>query len=523
MAANLATQYGVGRFSRRWWMTVAALAIVVAFGVYAYVQQLVHGEVVTGMRDIGTMGGAPWGLYVVFLVYFTGIAFAGIALATCIRLLKLDDLQPISRIAQVITIVAVVLGAMLIIADIGKPLRAMVNLLRYARPQSPMFGTFTLDIVGFLFASIVFFGLDARRDAAELAVSARRFRWLYRFLAAGYRGTPAELRRRNHSSFWLGIAIVPLLIVGHSTLGFVFGLQAGRAGWFSAMQAPGFVVLAGVSGIGIVIIVTAFMRRVTGEREKLSRKVFEKLANIMMVLAIVYIYFMVVDLLTASYTGDVNDRGVLNAILTGVYAPFFWVAVVGMLLPALILFYQWTRKRYRLGLIVASAVLVNISAVAKRYTIVIPSQTHGALLPYADGVYAPTWVEYLIVLGLFAFGALSFALLMKVIPIIQLHEEVRIDDSTDKPTSVSGRNVSRRTLLTLFLVVAGFAIQAVSFFLLATPIGVPNTEAFSNPRVPFAAAIFIGGVFLVFAAALVYELIPDRTSGNESAAAPGVS
>lgn len=518
MAANLETPYGVGRFSRRWWLTVAVLAIVVAFGVYAYVQQLVHGEVVTGMRDLGTMGGAPWGLYVVFLVYFTGIAFAGIALATVIRLLKLEDLQPISRVAQIITIIAVVLGAMLIIADVGKPLRALINLPRYARPQSPMFGTFTLDIVGFLFASIVFFGLDARGDAAELAGSARRFRWLYRFWAAGYLGTPAELKRRDRSSFWLGIAIVPLLIIGHSTLGFVFGLQAGRAGWFSAMQGPGFVVLAGVSGVGIVIIVTAIMRMITGEREKLGRKVFEKLANIMMILVIVYLYFMIVDWLTATYAGDVSEKKVLEAVLTGVYAPFFWVAVAGLLLPAVVLFYQAIRKRYSLGLIVASAVLVNIAAVAKRYTIVVPSQTHGALLPYADGVYSPTWVEYLVVLGLIAFGGLLFALFMKIIPIIKLSEDLGGAEVADKATGFT-----RRTFLTLFLVVAGFAVQAVSFFLLATPIGVPNTEAFSNPRVPFAAAIFIGGVFLVFVAAIVYELIPDRTGARDGQTAPGVS
>jgi len=518
MATNLETQYGVGQFSRRWWLTVAALAIVVAFGIYAYVQQLIHGEIVTGMRDIGTMGGAPWGLYVVFLVYFTGIAFAGIALATMIRLLKLDDLRPISRVAQIITIIAVVLGGMLIIADLGKPLRALINLPRYARPQSPMFGTFTLDMVGFLFASLVFFGLDARRDAAELAGSARRFRWLYRVWAAGYRGTPAELRRRDYSSFWLGIAIVPLLVVGHSTLGFVFGLQAGRAGWSSAMQGPGFVVLAGVSGMGIIIIVTAIMRRITGEKEMLSQKVFQKLANVMMILAVVYLYFMIVDWLTATYTGNANERSVMNVILTGIYAPFFWVSVTGMLLPSVVLFVQWIRKRYSLGLIVASAVLVNIAAIAKRYTIVIPSQTHGALLPYADGTYSPTWVEYLVILGLIALGALLFALLMKLVPIIKLHKDPSGDEKLAKPPGVS-----KRTILTLFLVVLGFAIQAVSFFLLATPIGELSSEAFSNPRVPFAATIYIGGVLLVFLAAVVYELIPDRTGGRDGETAPGVS
>lgn len=67
-----------------------------------------------------------------------------------------------------------------------------------------------------------------------------------------------------------------------------------------------------------------------------------------------------------------------------------------------------------------------------------------------------------------------------------------------------------RTLWTILLVIAGFALQGVSYFFLAAPLGVPTSEAFSNPRVPFAPALFVLGVMLVFIAAVVYELLPDR-------------
>jgi hypothetical protein len=38
-------------------------------------------------------------------------------------------------------------------------------------------------------------------------------------------------------------------------------------------------------------------------------------------------------------------------------------------------------------------------------------------------------------------------------------------------------------------------------------------ESFSNPRVPFAAGIFVLGVMLVFVAAVVYELLPESWGG----------
>ena len=67
-----------------------------------------------------------------------------------------------------------------------------------------------------------------------------------------------------------------------------------------------------------------------------------------------------------------------------------------------------------------------------------------------------------------------------------------------------------RTIAAFAMVVLGFIIQGVSFFFLAAPLGTPTNESFSNPRVPFAPLIFIVGVMIVFLAAVVYELLPDK-------------
>ena len=69
-----------------------------------------------------------------------------------------------------------------------------------------------------------------------------------------------------------------------------------------------------------------------------------------------------------------------------------------------------------------------------------------------------------------------------------------------------------RTTLTILMVIAGFALSAVSYFLLAAPLGIPTSPAFSNPRVPFAPGLFVLGVVLVFLAAVVYELLPEGES-----------
>jgi len=70
--------------------------------------------------------------------------------------------------------------------------------------------------------------------------------------------------------------------------------------------------------------------------------------------------------------------------------------------------------------------------------------------------------------------------------------------------------VSMRRFLTWAFVLIGFGLQALAYFALAAPIGRPTDVSYSEPRMPYAPLLFIVGVGLVFSAALVYELLPDR-------------
>jgi Ni/Fe-hydrogenase subunit HybB-like protein len=414
--------YGVGQVSARWLLAVTVAAGVLGFGVYAYYLQFTEGDVVTGLRDIGTMGGATWGLYVAFVVYFVGVSFAGIILAALIRIMDLRHLKPVARIAEVLTVVTLICAAFSILADVGNPLRALINLPRYARPGSPLFGTFTLVISGYLFASLVYLYLDGRRDAAICARVPGRLQALHRAWAAGYRDTPAERRRHRHASFWLAIAIVPLLVTAHSTLGFVFGLQIGRPGWHSALEAPAFVIMAGVSGTGLLIVVAAAVRHALGEQERLDAGVFRWLNNLLFVLILAYLYFWIVETLSSVYQGDEQEVRVTKALFVGPYAWLFWLTLTLLVASAALLAAQYFKPGFGLAAGVTSGVLVNAAAIFKRYLLVVPSQTHGTLLPYSPGHYSPTWVEYGVVIGLFAFAALLFAGFTKVFPIIEIAE-----------------------------------------------------------------------------------------------------
>jgi len=420
--ADTRLPYGVGQAGARFFLLVAGLLVLVGLGAYAYTRQFVEGEAVTGLRDIGTMGGAPWGLYVAFVIYFVGVSFAGITVAALIRILNLEHLRPVSRMAEVLTVLALVLGAMSVIVDLGQPGRGIVNLLLYARPQSPFFGTFSLVISGYLVASMVYLYLESRKDAALCAREPGRLQWFHRLWAAGYKDTREQRERHLRASWWLSLFIIPLLVTAHSTLGFVFGLQISAFGWYGAFQPPEFLILAGVSGIGLLIVIAAAARQTLHLQEQIPKRVFTWLANFLWVLLVVYGYLMIVEVLTAIYQPHQNEEALIRTLVFGNYAWMYWLSVGLLIVPLVVLLVQSVMRRYSLPIIVASGVFVNVAAIIKRYLIVVPSQTHGRLLPYGPGAYSPTWVEYLIVLGIAAFGALAYVVFFKVFPITEVKE-----------------------------------------------------------------------------------------------------
>jgi Ni/Fe-hydrogenase subunit HybB-like protein len=415
---------GVGQFSRGWMLFFVLAAIGTIVGIVGFLTERSQGMVATGMRDLGTMGGATWGLYISLVVYFVGVSFAGITIAALIRLFDLEDLKGTARMAELMTIVALLLGGIAIIVDLGQPLRGVINLLRYARPQSPFFGTFSLVIAGYLFASVVYLYLTARRDAAVLAKRPSKLRGFFKAWAAGYEDTADQRSRDRRTTFWLALAVLPLLVVAHSSLGFVFGLQVGRPGWFGTLQAPAFVVLAGVSGIGHLLVFSAIVRKVLGQEHRIGMEAFTWLGRFLMLLLFVYSYFVVVEIFTTIYQPTIAEQRIGDALLTGEYAWLFWGSVAMLLGPALWLAWMAVTRQWSVKALVAIGILVNLGALGKRYLIVVPSQTHGQLLPYGDGIgsYSPSWVEYAVAVGLFSFGALLIGVFMKLFPIIELDD-----------------------------------------------------------------------------------------------------
>ena len=122
----------VRRTGLRYWALVAFLLAVIGWGAYAYSVQLRDGLVVTGMRDR-----ISWGLYIATFVFFIGISHAGTLISAILRVSQARWRTPVTRMAEFITVVALVCGASFVIIDMGRPDRLLFVFI-YGRWQSPI-------------------------------------------------------------------------------------------------------------------------------------------------------------------------------------------------------------------------------------------------------------------------------------------------------------------------------------------------------------------------------------------------
>lgn len=401
----------------------AIFLALVGWFIYAWWIQLTNGLVVTGLRDWGMpLEGSPWGAYIANFVWFVGIAHGGIAVSGVVRLLKLKNFRSIGRIAELLTIVTLIMAGASIVIDLGRPDRVFNMILYYSERigQSPLVWDFTVVILYFALSASYLY-LTMREDLAALKEEfPRRWRWLYRPMLIGY--TPNEKPKVEQMAWWLAICLLALVaMLSGGVIPWLFGLQGSQAGYFGAVQGPYFLTGALASAIAGVIVVAAVLRRAYDWKEQIKPEVFRGLGFALAVFLTVYLWFVLHEHLTMRYAAPIAEFQISEALLTGRFAPAFWtILVIGFVMPAAYLFIQGFRTgAFRVWAIVLSAAVVVIAFWLKRLLIVIPSLLYPRL-PYLPGNYSPTWIEWSIVVGTVASACLMYMAFIKLFPMMEL-------------------------------------------------------------------------------------------------------
>jgi len=421
-------------YGKAYYAFVGLLLGVVGFGTYAYSTQLQSGLVVTAMRD-----NVLWGLYITNFVFFIGISHVGALMSAILRLSGAEWRKPITRMAEAITACSLAVGALMPIVDLGRPDR-ILNIPLYGRIQSPILWDF-ISIGTYLAGSLVFLLLPLIPDIAMLrdrlsGVSSLRHR-IYRTLSFGWRGTPYQQDRLEKAIGVMTILIIPIAISVHTVVSWIFAMTL-RVGWNSSIFGPYFVAGALLSGVASVILAMAFFRHFYHLEDYLTPKHFRNLANLMLTMIIVYIYFVLNEFLTPAYKMETAEGQLLGALFTGEFSALFMAAQVGgLVVPAILL--SLRRTRNILGYSIAS-MLVVVGIWIKRFVIIVPALARSQIAEFW-ATYQPSWVEWSITAAAFAGFILLYTVFSRVFPIVSVWETAGISEvpsETASPTTISG-------------------------------------------------------------------------------------
>jgi len=390
---------------------------------YNFQLQFFEGHHLTGQGSQG----AIWGILVADIVHFIGISHVGIAISAVVRILKLERYKQLARIAELVTLASLTTAVLNIAMDVGRPDRFLFNVIKHGRFHAPFVWSMTV-ISAYYIGSTVYLYLAMRRDLYICSqVLPPHKRWFYRILSLGYSDTPQSRQTHERVVWWLAVIILPIMVSVHSVYGYIFGLQAGRPGWFNPFQAPYFVLGAIVTGFSFVIIVLAILRQAFHWQEVFPPRVFKGLGIFLGFVTWLYLYFLFSEWLTGTYAPPAAERMVFNDILFGRFAKITWPAtILGMVIPFWIFFIQGANPRIcSVKLTLLGAVPVFISMWIWRYLIVVPSFYHPHL-PYKIAPYTPTFFDWSLIAGSFMFCTFLYTIMVKLVPVLELPEEIRL-------------------------------------------------------------------------------------------------
>ncbi|NQU34880.1 MAG: polysulfide reductase NrfD [Bacteroidetes bacterium] len=393
-----------------YWITAVLMTVILWAG-YMYVQQLVHGLGVTGLNNT-----ISWGFYIINFVFFIGISHAGTLISAILRLSQAEWRRPITRMAEVITAIVLLIGAVHPILDLGRPDR-ILNVFLFGRLQSPLLWDVTA-ITTYFTASTVYLYVPLIPDIALLRDNTTKFRRFYEFLSWGYQDTPRHKQILERAMTILMVIVIPVAVSVHTVISFIFSMTI-QPGWHSTIFGPYFVVGAIFSGTATLLVVMIAFRKMYHLENYLKEIHFQYLGLLLLIFAILWGYFTFSEFVTGIYGNEPLEMEVIRYKFFGDYAPFFWLMViVNFVVPIVVLSIK--KLKTIKGIFFASCGVI-LGMWLERLIIVVPSLANPRL-PLDVQIYIPSLTEIALFLGGISIFCLGFLIFSKLFPLISIWE-----------------------------------------------------------------------------------------------------
>ncbi len=411
----------VERPARPWWrvaMTVSAM--VCALGGFGTVYVISTGIGVWGLNSP-----VSWAFDITNFVFWVGIGHAGTLISAILFLFRQTWRSSLNRFAEAMTLFAVACAGLYVTIHLGRVwvfwylIPAPNANAIYPNFRSPLSWDFAA-VATYATVSTMFWYYGLIPDLATLrdrAPDGLR-RTIYGLFALGWRGSGRHWHNYEMGYLMLAGLATALVVSVHTIVSFDFAASV-VPGWHTTIFPPYFVTGAIFSGLSMVITLIVPLRILCGLKDVVTSRHLENLCKLILVTSLLMTYGYAIEVANGWYSGNEYEQYVFHNRMTGPYALCYWTMITcNVIIPQLFWFHGVRTTPWAMLIL---AVFVNVGMWFERFVIVVTS-LHRDFLPSSWGMFIPTWVDLLQMLGVFGLFMTLFLLFVRLVPMVAMSE-----------------------------------------------------------------------------------------------------
>ncbi len=369
------------RGSRNYWIWVSTLLFFILVGFLFYLKQFNEGLTITGLsRDV------TWGFYIAQFTFLVGVAASAVMVVLPYYLHNYKEFGKLTILGEFLAIGAVIMCMTFIFVDMGQPLR-ILNMFLHPTPNSVMFWD-AVSLMGYLVLNVIISMVTLASEKKGIAPP----RWIKPII----------------------IFSIPWAVSIHTVTAFLYSGLAARPFWLTAIMAPRFLATAFAAGPALLILFCLILRKVSAFDA--GEKAIKNLAVIVTYAMILNVFFFLLELFTALYSGIPDHRHHFQLLYFGLegntyLVPWMWTSVALALISLVLLIVPKYRNNFTFLAIACVTTFFSIW-IDKGMGLII-----AGFIPNPLGKvvwYVPTFPEVMISVAIYALGFLVITALYKI-------------------------------------------------------------------------------------------------------------
>ncbi len=364
---------------------VGFLGILVCFGAFSYIKQLNDGLIVTSMRDQ-----VSWGFYISNFTFLVGVAAAAVLLVVPAYVYNFKPIKEIVLFGELLAIAAIIMCILFVVIDMGR-IDRLWHVLPFIGNMNFPSSLLAWDIIvlnGYLLINLTvsFYALYMMAHNKEYSLQI-----IYPLI----------------------ILSIPWAVSIHTVTAFLYNGLSSRPFWNASILAPRFLASAFCSGPALMIIIFQIIRKVS--TIEIGNKAIFKIAELVAYAMGINLFLLAAEFFKEFYSGSIH-LAPMEYLYFGLHGhdnlvPWMWTAMA-FNITAFFLFLRPQTRENLFTLNLACVLIIIGVYIEKGMGLIIPGFIPGTLGEIYE--YSPTFIEKSITIGVWAFGALIYTMLLKI-------------------------------------------------------------------------------------------------------------